>query len=253
MRTLKITVAYDGADFSGWQIQPGRKTVQGLIEDALTEIEGNRVKVEGSGRTDSGVHAIGQTASFTLTNPIPAANIKKALNRILPPAVRIYDVSEMPPGFHARHAATAKTYEYRIHRGETCPPFDYPFTYWYPFPLDEEAMIAATPLFEGTQDFRSLASNARDPRQGEPEKSTVRTVFYSELTRRSDRLVYRVRGSGFLYRMVRNIVGTLIEVGRGNLKHADIPAIITARDRSFAGAAAPARGLFLVEVEYGDG
>ncbi len=252
MRTLKITVAYDGAGFSGWQIQPGRKTVQGTLEDALAAIEGSRVKVAGSGRTDSGVHALGQTASFALANPIPAANLKKALNRILPPAVRIDDVVEMPAGFHARHAAVAKTYEYRIHRGETCPPFVYPFTYWYPFPLDEQAMTAVAPLFAGTRDFRSLASNDRAARQGEPEKSTVRTIFCSQLTRRADLLVYRVRGSGFLYRMVRNIVGALLAVGRGKLKSAEIPALLAARDRGLAGITAPARGLFLVAVEYGD-
>ncbi len=252
MRTLKITVAYDGAGFSGWQIQPGRKTVQGALEDALAAIEGSRVRVAGSGRTDSGVHALGQTASFTLTNPIPAENLKKALNRILPPAVRIYDAAEMPAGFHARYAAVAKTYEYRVHREETCPPFVYPFAYWYPFPLDEEAMLAAAPLFAGTRDFRSLASSDRAARQGEAEKSTGRTIFSSELIRRPGRLVYRVRGSGFLYRMVRNIVGALLEVGRGNLKPDDIPAMLSARDRSLAGPTAPARGLFLVAVEYDD-
>lgn len=250
MRTLKITVAYDGANFRGWQIQPGKKTIQGTIEDVLAEIEGSRVKIEGSGRTDSGVHALGQTASFTLTNPIPKKNLKKALNRLLPPAVRIYDVSEMPPEFHARRSATAKTYEYRIHRAETCRPFAYPFTYWHPFPLHEEAMIAAAPLFEGTRDFRSVASNNRAPQRGEFEKSTVRTIFSSKLTRGGDELVYRVRGSGFLYRMVRNIVGTLLAVGHRKLKPADIPAILAARDRSLAGPSAPARGLFLVAVEY---
>ena len=250
MRTLKITVAYDGAGFSGWQIQPGRKTVQGTIEDALAAIEGRRVAVAGSGRTDAGVHALGQTASFTLTNPLPAANLKKALNRILPAAVRIYDVAEMPAGFHARRAAVAKTYEYRIHREETCPPFVYPFAYWYPFALDEEAMIAAAPLFAGTRDFRSLAANARGPRQEQAEKSTVRTIFSSQLTRRPDRLIYRVRGSGFLYRMVRNIVGALLEVGRGKLKPSGIPALLAARNRGLAGITAPARGLFLVAVEY---
>lgn len=250
MRTLKIIVAYDGSDFSGWQVQPGRKTVQGLIEAALSQIEGGRVRVAGSGRTDAGVHALGQTASFALTNPIPEANLKKALNRILPPAVRICGVEEMPAGFHAGRSAAAKTYEYRIHRGETCPPFAYPFVYWHPFPLDEEAMAAAAPLFEGTRDFRAAASRSRPSRRGEPEKSTVRTIFSSRFFRRGDLLVYRVRGSGFLYRMVRNIVGALLEVGRGNLRSGGIPALLAGRGRSLAGAAAPARGLFLVSVEY---
>ena len=252
MRTLRITVAYDGSAFSGWQVQPGRETVQGLIESALSAIEGGRVRVAGSGRTDAGVHALGQTASFTLNNPIPAANLKKALNRILPPAVRICAAAEAPPGFHAGRSACAKTYEYRIHRGETCPPFVSPFAYWYPPPLDEEAMFAAAPLFEGTRDFRSVASRARPPRRGEPEQSTVRTIFSSRFSRRGDLLVYRVRGSGFLYRMVRNVVGTLLEVGRGKRRPADVPALLAACDRSLAGATAPARGLFLAEVEYAE-
>jgi len=250
MRTLRITVAYDGTDFSGWQVQPTQPTVQSAIEGALREIEGKPVKIEGSGRTDAGVHALGQMASFRLENPIPPQNLKKALNRLLPPTVRVYNVSEVPAGFHARHSATAKTYEYRIQRAETCPPFEQRYTYWHPFRLDEPAMIAAAPFFEGERDFRSLASNDRAAQMAEIAKTTVRTIYSSRLSRDGDLLIYRVRGSGFLYHMVRNIVGTLLEVGRGHLSPTDIPAILDARDRGAAGPMVEARGLFLVEVEY---
>lgn len=243
MRNLKLTLAYDGTGFSGWQVQPGQRTIQGEIEAALAKIEGDPVKVHGSGRTDAGVHALGQTASFLLRNPIPAHNLRRALNHSLPPAIRVLAVEEVPQSFHARHSATAKTYEYRIFRGEVCPPFERRYVYHLPYPLNEEAMIGAAPRFEGTLDFRSLAT-----RDGEDKESTVRTIYSSRLQRDGERLVYRVRGSGFLYNMVRNIVGTLIETGRGNLP--PIEEILAARDRSAAGPTAPPQGLFLVDVEY---
>lgn len=246
MRNLKLTLAYDGTGFSGWQVQPSRRTIQGELEAALMEIEGSAVKAHGSGRTDAGVHALGQTASFRLANPIPCVNLRRALNHTLPPAIRALEVEEVPEDFHARHSAVAKTYEYRIHRGEVCPPFDRRYVYHLPYPLDEETMIRAAPRFEGTRDFRSLAT-----RDGEEKESTVRTVFSSVLRRDDDRLIYRVRGSGFLYNMVRNIVGTLIETGRGNLPPVD--EILAAGDRSAAGPTAPPQGLFLESVEYDTG
>ena len=248
VRNFKATLSYDGGDFSGWQIQPGRRTVQGELETALSEIEGRPVKAHGSGRTDAGVHALAQVANFELTNPIPCANLKRALNHLLPPAIRLLAIEEAPPEFHARRSATAKTYEYRIWRGEICPPFLRRYVYHLPYPLDEAAMEEAAALFEGRLDFRSFATN-----DGQPERPTVRTVFSSRLKREDERLIYRVRGAGFLYNMVRNIVGTLIEVGRGALCGGDIEAILAARNRSCAGPTAPAQGLFLVSVEYGEG
>jgi tRNA pseudouridine38-40 synthase len=245
MRNLKITLAYDGTDFSGWQIQPGRATIQGTLEAALAEIEGARVPVTGSGRTDAGVHALGQVASFPLTNPIPLENLRRALNHLLPETIRVLSVEEVAEGFHARHSACAKTYEYRIWRAEICPPWISRFVHHFPYPLDEEAMTEGAGKFRGTRDFRSLAANG-----GQCPESTVRTVFTSELTRAEDQLSYRVRGTGFLYHMVRNIVGTLIEVGRGNLRPEDIDGILEAKARSAAGPTVPARGLFLVGVEY---
>ena len=245
MRNIKAVIAYEGTDFHGWQVQPGQRTIQGEIESVLAELEGAPVNVHGSGRTDAGVHARGQTASFRLANPIPCLNLRLALNHRLPPAIRVLELSEAPEEFHARYSATAKTYEYRIWRGEICPPFVRRTVYHLPYPLDEAEMAAAAPRFEGERDFRSLATN-----DGEPKESTVRTIFSSRLGREGEELVYRVRGSGFLYNMVRNIVGVLIEVGRGNWSAADVDRILAALDRRAAGPTAPAPGLFLASVEY---
>ena len=247
MRNLKLTICYEGSDFAGWQVQPNQRTIQFEIEKALLEIEEKPVRIYGSGRTDAGVHALGQVASFELENRIPLKNLQKALNCLLPPAIRILDISEVGPGFHARHSAVAKTYEYRWRRDQVCPPFERRGVWHHPYPLDEAGMIKAAPLFEGQRDFRSLATN-----NGADVLSTVRTIYSSRLERVGPRLIYRVRGSGFLYNMVRNIVGTLLEVGRGNLSADSIPAVLDARDRSAAGPTAPAVGLFLVNVEYPD-
>ncbi len=248
MRNFKAVIAYEGSDFHGWQVQPGRRTIQGEIERALAELEGGPGKVHGSGRTDAGVHALGQVASFQLANPMPCANLRLALNHRLPPAIRIYTVEEAAMEFHARYAAVAKTYQYRIWRGEICPPFRRRYVHHLPYPLDEAAMIAAAGLFEGERDFRSLAT-----RDGEEKKSTVRTIFSSTMQRDEQELVYSVRGSGFLYNMVRNIVGLLIEIGRGSRQPGDIAGILEARDRQAAGPTAPAAGLCLMSVEYPPG
>lgn len=247
MRNLKLTICYEGSDFSGWQVQPNQRTIQAEIERALLEIEERPVRIHGSGRTDAGVHALGQVASLTMENPIPLKNLRKALNCLLPPAIRILDIVEVGPDFHARHSAVAKTYEYRWRRDEVCPPFERRYVWHHPYPLDEAAMIRAAPLFEGERDFRSMATN-----NGADLLSTVRTIYSSRLERVGPLLIYRVRGSGFLYNMVRNFVGTLLEIGRGNIAADSIPAILEARDRSAAGPTAPAAGLFLVSVEYPD-
>lgn len=244
----KLVVSYDGTDYHGWQLQPGLPTVQGALERALGRLEGRAVRIEGSGRTDAGVHALAQVASCRLSVPIPPHGLAKALNRLLPPAIRVTDAARVRAGFHARHWAVAKTYEYRIQRAPVCPPFEARYSYWHPYPLDEVAMAAAAPAVEGERDFASMASNS-----GETPVSTVRTIHSSKLRRDADLLVYRVRGSGFLYRMVRNLVGTLLEVGKGNLRPQDLEGVLAARDRAVAGPTAPARGLYLAEVEYPDG
>jgi tRNA pseudouridine38-40 synthase len=240
MRRIKITLAYDGGGFHGWQVQPGLPTIQGALEEILSGMEGKPVQVAGSGRTDAGVHALAQVAAFSIDNPIPAPNLQRAVNRLLPAAIRVLLVEEVAPEFHPRFDAKAKTYEYRIMRSEICSPFDWPYVRHYPYPLDEDRMMELARVFEGERDFTAFAAVDGSDAEG---KSKMRTIFSSELRRVGDRLIYRVRGSGFLKHMVRNIVGTLIEVGKGNIEDvANLPA------RS--GATAPAQGLFLVSVEY---
>jgi tRNA pseudouridine38-40 synthase len=240
MRRIRIHVAYDGTSFHGWQVQPGLPTVQGALESVLSGIEGAPVQVAGSGRTDAGVHALEQVAAFSLLNPIPLPNLEKAINRLLPPAIRVLCAMEAAPDFHPRFQAVAKTYEYRAFRGAVCPPFEWPFLHHYPYPLDEAKMIRLARAFAGEHDFTAFAASDERDVLG---RSQVRTIFSSVLERRGDRLLYRVRGSGFLKHMVRNLVGTLIEAGKGNVEELD-------RLPGKSGPTAPAKGLFLVKVEY---
>lgn len=259
MRNLKLILAYDGADFSGWQVQPDAATVQGTLASAIGRITGEKVLPQGSGRTDAGVHALAQVVTFVTESSVPTENLMKALNDILPASVRVIEAGEAPAGFHARHSARAKTYRYRIYRGAVCAPFLARYVWHYPYRLDEEAMGRAAKLVIGEHDFTSFA--AVDPEksanyrghtgtQGIAEKSNVREVLASSWQRDGDELVYTVRGSGFLHHMVRNLVGTLILVGKGTLQIDDMTRIIAARNRSAAGATAPAGGLYLVNVEY---
>ena len=278
LQTWKLTLAYDGTDFRGWQVQPGERTIQGEVQAALRRICGESPLPQGSGRTDAGVHALGQVASFVLAAPIPAENLQRALNRTLPPAIRILETRTVRSTFHARHSAVAKTYEYRVYRGAICPPFVAPYVYACSWPMDADALQRAARIFEGTHDFLSFAAtdpelansgldeNAEPderpiPRPGfqakPPMAATVRSIFSSGWEARpspeGELLVYRVRGSGFLHHMVRNLVGTMLDVGRGRLGVEEIPGILAARSRAAAGPTAPARGLFLYSVEYDEG
>lgn len=250
MRNFKLLMSYDGTDFSGWQVQPDAATIQGTLATAIGRLTGENVLPQGSGRTDAGVHALGQVASVCLASPIPAENLVVALNDILPVSIRLLQATEMPPEFHARKSARAKTYRYRIFRGDICPPFLARYVWHYPYPLDEEAMDAAGKWVIGEHDFTSFA--AVDPECGrEPvEVSNIRTIFSSTWERTGDELVYTVSGSGFLHHMVRNLVGTFILVGKGTLKPAEMASILEARNRAAAGATASARGLYLVSVDY---
>ncbi len=251
----KLVLAYDGRGFHGWQVQPGCPTVQGELRSALARVTGEDVLPQGSGRTDAGVHALGQVASFALAAPIPEANLMRALNRTLPPSIRVLSALRAKDDFHARHSALAKTYEYRIFRGEICPPWHAPYVYAFNAPLHLEAMQHAAARVCGEHDFTSFA--ASDPDRGERDSGSkdggnVRCLHASEwvLDAERDLLRYRVRGNGFLHHMVRNLVGTFLEVGRGNLEEASLPSILESRARERAGPTAPARGLFLVNVEY---
>jgi tRNA pseudouridine38-40 synthase len=270
---LKLILSYDGADFAGWQVQPGRSTVQGTLASAIGRLTGENVLPHGSGRTDAGVHALAQVASFTTASAIPAENWLRALNDILPPAIRVLDVTEAAPDFHARKSAHAKTYRYRILRAAICPPFLARYVWHYPYPLDESAMMATAGVIVGEHDFTSFAAvdpervkriaagDSASPGNSESDTSTsidlpthvttnVRTVFSSNWTREGDELIYTVRGSGFLHHMVRNLVGTFLLIGKGTVTREDFGRILDARERTAAGPTAPASGLYLVAVEY---
>jgi len=258
-RNLKITLAYDGAEFYGWQVQPGLPTVQGTLAECIKRVTGEDVLPQGSGRTDAGVHALGQVASVRLESPIPELNLVVALNDVLPSSVRVNSVEVVADSFHARHSARAKTYRYRIYRRDICPPFLANFVYHDPYPMNEEALMRSSEFVVGTHDFTSFAASdpernariaAEEDAEGAPSRGNVRTIHSSQWMRTDEELVYTVRGDGFLHHMVRNLVGTFLQVGKGALKIADVPAILAARNRSAAGPTAPACGLYLVSVEY---
>jgi tRNA pseudouridine38-40 synthase len=269
-QTWKLTVTYDGTDFHGWQVQPGKRTVQGELQAALGRVVGESPLPQGSGRTDAGVHALAQVASFQLQGRIPAANLVRALNRTLPGAIRLLDAMVAPDTFHARHSAVAKTYEYRVlpiepAADQICPPFLARYVYPYSWSVDLEVLQKAAAALVGEHDFRSFAASEPDlaTRTMDADadtavqtetRTTLRTIFASEwqehVTDGYRVLVYRVRGNGFLHHMVRNLVGTTLDVGRGYMRVDEISRILAARDRSAAGPTAPARGLFLHSVEY---
>ncbi len=245
MRTIRLVFGYDGTDFCGWQVQPGQSSIQGEMMRAIAAVTGVEPVIEPSGRTDAGVHAIAQSASFRTESTIPCRNLVPAINCQLPPSIRVTLAEEREAGFHARFHALAKTYRYRIYRGAICPPERYRYVHHFPYPLQVAAMETSARIFEGEHDFTSFTSPAELPKGG-----AVRTISSSLLIADGDELTYTVRGSGFLHHMVRNIAGTLLEAGKGNFSPADIPRIIEARDRTLAGPTAPAKGLWLVRVDY---
>jgi len=261
MQNWKLTVTYDGTAFAGWQVQPGLSTIQGELQAAIRRILGRawgEVPLpQGSGRTDAGVHALGQVASLALEAPIPGENLLRALNRTLPAAIRVLSVEPVAAEFHARHSAVAKTYEYRIFRGALCSPFLAPYVHHCKWKLDLPLLHEAAAQVIGEHDFTSLAATdadltsrlEKDPELAAP--SNIRTIFSSSWSEsQGDLLVYRVRGNGFLHHMVRNLVGTMLEIARGQFPAGSMASIIEAQARSAAGPTAPARGLFLHSVEY---
>jgi tRNA pseudouridine38-40 synthase len=256
-QTWKLTLAYDGTDYSGWQMQPGRATIQNELAAAIGRVTDEVVMPQGSGRTDAGVHALAQVVSFELAAPIPAENFKHALNKTLPAAIRVLTAEIVTPSFHARHSALRKTYEYRVVTGEMCSPFVARYVAIEKRPLDLEKMREAASHVVGEHDFTSFAAADPDLAQRESADQTppsmVRTIFYSDWRRADECLVYSVTGTGFLHHMVRNLVGTFVDVGRGRTPAGDLPHILAARDRRSAGPTAPASGLFLRVVEYPGG
>jgi tRNA pseudouridine38-40 synthase len=294
----KLILSYDGTDFHGWQIQPGNQTIQGVLVDAIASVTGEEVLPQGSGRTDAGVHAWGQVASFSLRAGIPAENLLRALNRVLPAAIRILSAEPAPEGFHARHSAVGKVYQYRIFPGAMCSPFMARYVANCRWPLDLEAMQSAADTILGEHDFTSFAASDPDrsariagENTGDDDSATgagkreaalcnnIRRIETSQWTRESalplpgtlgtllagpgkdssgdsaarsdgEILTYTVCGNGFLHHMVRNLVGTWTEVGRGRIATAEIPRILEGRNRALAGPTAAARGLCLMKVLY---
>lgn len=282
----KLVLAYDGTDFHGWQAQPGVPTVQGTLSDAIASVTGERVLPQGSGRTDAGVHALGQVASFALTAPIPAANLQHALNRILPASIRVLAAERVTADFHARHCASGKFYQYRIFQGPICSPLLARYVTPFHWQLDLAAMQQAAEMVLGEHDFTSFAATDPDraTRQGECNADhvalNVRRIEQSHWSRiplsscipgpaidawnplylpgalqadaesPSHLLTYTVCGNGFLHHMVRNLVGTFLDVGRGRIAPSSIIDILNGQDRSLAGPTAPPQGLFLLRVIY---
>lgn len=250
MRNIKLTIEYDGTNYSGWQVQnkqKSKKTIQEVLEKALSQILQERIKVVGSGRTDAGVHARGQAANYRTKSNLGCGNIQKALNSILPFDVRIKQVKDAHPDFHARFAAQSKHYCYTIVNDSFLSPHLYRYAYLVKYPLDVEKMRRASKYLLGKHNFRSF--QAVDKR----ERGAVRKVLRLDIRKRQNLIYVDIQASGFLYRMARNVVGTLIEVGRGRLNPKQIKEILQARSRTCAGPCAPAKGLCLKEVKYKKG
>ena len=252
MRYFKLTIAYDGTDFHGWQIQAaGRTTIQGEIVAVLRRVTQENVMLHGAGRTDAGVHALGQVASFRTQAALGAQEFQRALNALLPPAIRIVGAEEVGPDFNARWSARGKTYQYRLYRGKVVPPMLWRYVLHYPFPLDENAMRDAAARFVGRHDFASFAASTGSE-EDDKERSTEREIYAAELVRSAggEELVFTVRGRSFLRYMVRKMVGTLLDVGRGKLKPEDIERLYELKDRSKSGPTVPPQGLCMVSVEH---
>jgi tRNA pseudouridine38-40 synthase len=251
MRHFKLTIAYDGTDFHGWQIQTNKPTVQGEIVAVLRRLTQENVQLPGAGRTDAGVHALGQVGSFRTQSALSAGEFQRALNALLPPAIRIVSAEETGPDFSARWSAKGKVYRYRLYRGKVVPPMLWRYVLHYPFPLDEEAMKEGAAKFVGVHDFTSFAASTGSE-DDDKERNTEREIYFTELKRTDDgeELWFTVHGRSFLRYMVRKMVGTLLEVGRGKLSPADIVTLYERKDRSKSGPTVPPQGLFMVRVDH---
>lgn len=244
-RCIKLTVAYDGTDFAGWQVQPDRRTVQAEVERAWRSLTGEDVRVTASGRTDSGVHAEGQVVGIETESTLPVKRIHAAMNAKLPEDIVVRTTEEAPARFHATHDALRKTYRYQIHNSRVPPLFDRRFVWHIPTgDLDSKAMEQGGATLEGRHDFACFES------AGSERTTTVRTIIKVKVTHAAERIDIEVTGDGFLYNMVRAIAGTLVEVGRGSRDPTWVSEVLAARDRKLAGPTAPACGLILASVEY---
>ena len=244
MRNIKLTIEYDGTGYQGWQVQPEVRTIQGTIEGKLAQITGEQVRLIASSRTDTGVHALGQVANFKTHTLLDARSFLKALNSLLPDNIRVKDVEEVDEAFHARFSAKGKIYEYRILNGRFPTTFHRHFSWFVPGRLDLARMREAAMKLAGRHDCSSFCSG------GSMHTTAIRDIYEVNVERRRGFVVIRIEANAFLRHMVRNIVGTLVEVGRGKVTPCQFGGILEARDRRRAGIAAPAHGLFLVRVKY---
>jgi tRNA pseudouridine38-40 synthase len=253
MRYFKLTIAYDGTDFHGWQFQAGHPTIQGEIVSVLRRLTREKIQLNASGRTDAGVHALGQVASFHTKSALSAKEFQRALNALLPPAIRIIASAEVGPAFHARWSATSKYYCYRLYRGKVVPPAVWRYVLHYPFPLDEQAMQDAALRFIGAHDFTSFAASTGSE-DDDKERNMVREIYSAEVKRvDGEELHFNVHGQSFLRYMVRKMMGALLEVGRGRMTADDIDRLYELKDRSKSGPTAPPEGLCMVRVEHDEG
>jgi tRNA pseudouridine38-40 synthase len=241
---IRITLEYDGSNYSGWQLQAGQDSIQARLEAVLERIFLQKIRVHGSGRTDAGVHALGQVAAFDLPRHFAPDELKRAMNSLLPPDLAIIEAQTANDDFDPRRDARLRAYEYRVMNRDRRSAFDFRYAWLVSSTLDLPAMNAAARCFIGEHDFAAFRS------LGSEEKTTLRRVFISEWSRDGDRLVYRVEASGFMRHMVRTMVATMVAVGRGKLAAAQVTDLIDARDRALVPATAPPCGLFLVEVRY---
>ena len=250
MRYIKLTIAYDGTDFHGWQMQSNKPTIQGEITSVLRRLTQENIAMHAAGRTDAGVHALGQIGSFKTQSGLSPQEFQRALNAILPPTIRIVAAEETGPNFSARWSALSKIYRYRLYRGKVVPPSEWRYVLHYPFPLDEDKMRDAAARYVGSHDFASFAASTGSE-DDDKERSTVRDIYSTELLRsaNNDELVFTVRGRSFLRYMVRKMVGTLLDVGRGRLAPADIDRLYELKDRSKSGPTVPPEGLCMVSVQ----
>ncbi|MGM0439494.1 MAG: tRNA pseudouridine(38-40) synthase TruA [Chlamydiota bacterium] len=243
----KLITSYDGTNYSGWQVQDHQVSIQGKIEESLATIIRQKVRVIGSGRTDTGVHALEQTAHFTSENPLSTSKVLRSLNSLLPHDIRILSIEEADPDFHAQYSAHNKTYYYHLHLDPVANPFTYKYRHQVKYPLNLDMLREGAQLFIGTHDFTTFANKAY---QGSAARNPVRTIFRIDAIEEEGGVRLEFQGNGFLYKMVRNITGTLLEVARGKLPPTAIPKLLKAKDRQLAPMVAPARGLFLAKVSY---
>lgn len=244
MKRVMLTVAYDGTNYHGWQIQPNGETIESVLNRCLSALLQEKIEVIGASRTDSGVHALGNIAVFDTDTTIPPEKISYALNARLPEDIRIQESKEVAGDFHPRHCDSRKTYEYRIYNARFPMPTERLYTYFTYTPLNIDKMREAAGYFIGTHDFKSFCS------VDSQAENTVRMLEYVEVKQTDSRIIIRVAGRGFLYNMVRIMAGTLIEIGRGRMEPREIPRILEAKDRNAAGPTAPACGLTLMKYEF---